>query len=223
MIKRLLIIPARSGSKRIKNKNIKNFLGRPIIEYPLSEAIKSNLFNKIHVSTDNYKILDKLKKFKLKEDFLRPKSLSLDSSTLSDVIKYVVNKLNQNYDEIWCILPCSPLIKKDDLIKIANMFKKARADHLMTVSSYPCPIEWAYTKKKGYLIELNKKKINIPSQNFKEKFYDTGNVYVYKKNFFSKKKINKIGFNLPNDKGIDIDTINDWKFAEKIYLLNKNK
>ena len=103
------------------------------------------------------------------------------------------------------------------------MFKKARADHLMTVSSYPCPIEWAYTKKKGYLIELNKKKINIPSQNFKEKFYDTGNVYVYKKNFFSKKKINKIGFNLPNDKGIDIDTINDWKFAEKIYLLNKNK
>ena len=53
MIKRLLIIPARSGSKRIKNKNIKNFLGRPIIEYPLSEAIKSNLFNKIHISIAN--------------------------------------------------------------------------------------------------------------------------------------------------------------------------
>ncbi len=223
MIKRLLIIPARSGSKRIKNKNIKNFLGRPIIEYPLLEAIKSKLFDKIHISTDDQKIINKLKKFKLKKDFLRPKFLSSDNSVLSDVIKYVKSKLNYNYDEIWCILPCSPLIKKNDLIKIANQFKNSRADHLMTVSSYPCPIEWAYKKKGGYLIELNKKKLNIPSQKLKEKFYDTGNIYVYRKNYFSKKKINKIGFHLPYERGIDIDTIEDWKFAEKIYLLNKNK
>ena len=71
-IKRLAIIPARSGSKRIKNKNIKKFIGKPIIFYSINSAIKSRLFEKIHVSTDDKKIQNKIESLGLNVDFLRP-------------------------------------------------------------------------------------------------------------------------------------------------------
>ena len=75
-INRLLIIPARGISKRIKNKNIKNFCGHPIIYYSLQTAIKSKLFTKIHVSTDSDKIIKILKKYNFIVDFKRPKKIS---------------------------------------------------------------------------------------------------------------------------------------------------
>ena len=90
--KRLLVIPARSGSKRIKNKNIKLFNGKPIISYPIQAAIKSKLFNKIHVSTDSVKIANICKKLGIPDEFLRPKKLSGDKVTLFDVMKFVKSK-----------------------------------------------------------------------------------------------------------------------------------
>ena len=78
MVRRLLIIPARGNSKRIKNKNIKNFCGKPIIYYSLVNAKKSKLFDKIHVSTDSHKILRIVNKLGFKIDFLRSKKFSSD-------------------------------------------------------------------------------------------------------------------------------------------------
>ena len=89
--KRLLIIPARSGSKRIKNKNIKNFFDKPIIHYPLKVALKSNIFNKIHVSTDSKRIQKTVQIIGNFVDFLRPKNLSKDETSLKTVINYVLN------------------------------------------------------------------------------------------------------------------------------------
>ena len=89
MIKRLAIIPARSGSKRIKNKNIKKFLGTNLINYSVDACIESNIFKKIHISTDSSKILNLLKK-KIEIDFLRPKNLATDKTPLISVINYVL-------------------------------------------------------------------------------------------------------------------------------------
>ena len=75
MTKRLLIIPARGGSKRIRNKNIKKFYKKPIIQYPLNSAKKSKLFNTIHVSTESKTIFTLVKKIGFKPDFLREKKL----------------------------------------------------------------------------------------------------------------------------------------------------
>ena len=118
-IKRLLIIPARSGSKRIKNKNIKNFVGKPMIYYPINTAIKSKLFTKIHVSTNSKKISKLAESFGVMNDFYRPKNLSNDKASLFPVYKFVVNNyllLGQKFDEVWCILPCSPFLDKNDLV-----------------------------------------------------------------------------------------------------------
>ena len=89
-LKRLLIIPARGGSKRIKNKNIKKFKNRPIIFYTINNALKSKLFNKIHVSTDSNLVKNCWEKIKI--DFMRPKKLSDDKTPLFDVYRFVVNQ-----------------------------------------------------------------------------------------------------------------------------------
>ena len=96
MIKRLAIIPARGGSKRIKNKNIKSFCGKPIIYYPLEALKKSKLFSKIHVSTDDDKILDLVENFGFKVDFKRPPNLSDDFTPLMPVLIHILSDLNLN-------------------------------------------------------------------------------------------------------------------------------
>ena len=102
-MKRLLIIPATLGSKRIKEKNIKKFFGKPIIYYSIQLALKSGLFNKIHVSTESKKIKNIVEKFGLKIDFLRNKKLSTNRVKLIDVFRHVVKKfklLGESFDQI---------------------------------------------------------------------------------------------------------------------------
>ena len=147
---RLLIIPARGGSKRIKNKNIKKFHNKPIIQYPLTSAKKSKLFNIIHVSTEDKSIFKLVKKIGFNPDFFRDKKLGNNSVSISEVIKFVINKfikMNKTFDEVWCIYPCSPLINEHDLKKISIYFKKQK-DSLMTINEFPAPVFWALKKKK---------------------------------------------------------------------------
>ena len=147
-MKRIAIIPARGGSKRIPDKNIKNFCGNPMISYPIKALIESKLFEKIHVSTNERKVVEVVNKIGLKVDFYRPESLSDDYTPIMPVVKYVIGeyrKKNENFDEIWVVLPCSPLINSKDLIKASIKFKQTNSlNSLMAVSEYPVPIEWAF-------------------------------------------------------------------------------
>jgi len=115
--KSICIIPARSGSTRIKNKNIINFFGKPIISYAITAAIKSNLFDKIIVSTDSKKISKISISYGATVPSLRPKKLSNTKSTINEVMKYCVQKYNlKNYRYLFCIFPSSPLLVAEDLI-----------------------------------------------------------------------------------------------------------
>ena len=101
-IKRLLIIPARSGSKRIKNKNFKKFKGKPIISYSILTALKSKIFSKIVISTDSRKYLKYLMKFNVNIS-LRSKKLSNDDATIESVMRNVLSEydeLGNNFHEI---------------------------------------------------------------------------------------------------------------------------
>ena len=115
MIKRLAIIPARGGSKRIKNKNLKFFCGKPLIYYSIKASQQSDIFSKIHVSSDSIKILNYSNKQKIKTDFRRPKYLADDKTDINKVLKYVVSKyksLGKIYDEVWLVFPNNPFITK---------------------------------------------------------------------------------------------------------------
>ena len=227
-MRRLLIIPARGGSKRIKNKNIKIFNYKPIIYYPLKAAKKSKLFDKIHVSTESKKIVSIINKIGFKPDFLRKKKLANDKTDINDVINYVIKKFNNLkiiFDEVWCIYPCSPLINENYLIKINYFFHKNK-NSLMTISEFPAPIYWALKKdKKKILNPFFKSKINIPSNNMKKLYYDNGCIIILKKKDFLKKfnKIKFIGYEMPIYKSVDIDNINDWKLALDFYKMLRKK
>ena len=106
--KRLLIIPAKSFSQRIKNKNFKKFYEKPIIEYSIDTAIKSRIFDKIHVSTEKMSILNKLKKKKIIFDFLRDSRLTKKKIGLFEVYKFVVQEFKKRglfFDEVWTCCP----------------------------------------------------------------------------------------------------------------------
>ena len=152
MTKRLAIIPARQGSQRVKNKNIYNFFGKPIIWYAINTAKKSKLFDTIHVSSNSKKIIDLVKKFNLNTDFKRPNKLSDNHTGLLDVIIYVLDeykKRNKFFDTVTLIYPWSPLLDFNDIIEANKIFEKNKKQYpLISISSFPAPSEWAFKKKR---------------------------------------------------------------------------
>ena len=228
-IKRLAIIPARGDSKRIPKKNIKDFHGKPIILYPLQVLHESNLFDKIHVSSDDQDIISVVEEYGLKVDFIRPSNLSDDFTPIMPVLKYVVEeyrKRKEFYDEVWVVFPCSPFIKTEYLVKASNkMIKSQKSNFLMSVTEYPVPIEWAFRIDKNKLLQpLNQGSFAIRSQDIENKYYDTGMFYAYSNERIinsEQKGIdeNIIPYFIPMDNAVDIDEIKDWEFAENLYKL----
>lgn len=224
-MKRLLIIPSRIGSKRILKKNIKLFLKKPIINYSIKTAKLSNLFDKIHISTDSKIVKKIVEKQKIKVDFLRSKDLSNDKVGLLDVFRFVIKKYKQlgfNFDEIWFLTPCSPLIEAQDLINASIFFKKNKLKAMLAIAENSPPIQWSFEiKRKNQLKPLFKNFLKYRSQDIPKTYYDTGTFGVYKSPVLEKKKLIKYsGFILPKYKGIDIDTSDDWALAEKIFKKN---
>ena len=224
-INRLLIIPARGNSKRIKNKNIKNFCGHPIIYYSLQTAIKSKLFTKIHVSTDSDKIIKILKKYNFIVDFKRPKKISSNYTEAIDVLRYVVDRFKEKgseFEEIWSLSACSPLIKVKDLLSAAKLMSTKKNKILLPVTEYSAPIEWAFKfKKNNYLQPTRPGFYKKRSQDLEKKYHDTGAFICIPKKFLSKKiKLldqHYLGKIIPKSRSIDIDEIEDWKLAESLY------
>ena len=102
------------------------------------------------------------------------------------VIKYVVEKyleMNQSFEEIWVIFPCSPLLKVKDLIQASIQFNQNQSfNTLMTVTEYPVPVEWAFEiNKEGVLVPIRKGNFAIRSQDLNKKYYDAGMFYIYSK------------------------------------------
>ena len=230
-MKRLAVIPARGGSKRIPKKNIKDFCGQPMISYILNCAINSNLFEKIHISTEDLEIASCAEKILgEKLDFMRPASLADDFTALMPVLNYVKNEYafnNQHFDEIWMLMPCSPLLEIDDLHNAADAFSKAPVGtNLLTVAEYPTPIEWAFNKDENDILSpCNPGMFKIRSQDISNKYYDTGSLAIFLANNIGEvaDDIDKsfVGFTLPKIKAVDIDTEDDWKLAEALFLLKK--
>ena len=114
----IAIIPARGGSKRIPKKNIKLFMGKPIIEYSIKAAIESNLFNKIIVSTDSKQIADFAINSGAEIPFMRPGEFSDDYTPLSQVIKHALNWYEEqyiNFEYACCILATAPFVRTEDI------------------------------------------------------------------------------------------------------------
>ena len=226
--KRLAVIPARKGSKRIKNKNIRLFENKPILSYSLETAIKSELFDFIHLSTDSRKILDLGCRLGLTKVKLREK-LSGDNVPLIDVIREIFLHYKNNniiYDEIWLIMACSPLLEVKDLIGAKQLFNKNKKITCMPVTKFSSPIERACMLDKNFFIKQKRKKNKNRSQDYLDYFYDTGSFAIFPK-FMIESNMNLnikwLGYEIPKERSVDIDDLSDWKIAEALYRLKNSK
>ncbi len=227
-LKRLAIIPARLGSQRIKQKNIKLFFGKPMIYYPITALKKSNIFDKIFVSTESNKIKKISKNLGADVDFLRPKSLSKDKITLKEVLLDVLKNFaskGQKFDEIWMVYACNPLLDSGNIIKAKNQFKKTNGQYpLISLKEYEAPIEWAFKKEKNFFKSTNKKKLYLDSKKIKKSFFECASFVIYKKKHISVKKnhYRYFGYILSNDSAVDIDNKNDWNHALSLFKIKNN-
>ena len=221
-IKPICVIPARGGSKRIKNKNIINFFGKPLIYYSIFTALKSKLFSRVIVSTDSLKIKKISKKFGAEVPFLRKDKLSNDYATTKDVLLDAIARINSKKINYHCLLyPTAPLINSKTLVKAFNILKKEKADALMTVSKYTNhPLRSLYIKKK-YLNFMWPKFQKKNSQDLIKLFHDTGSFYFFKtkkiinsKTFYPKKII---PYKLKIYETVDIDNYEDLALAKKLF------
>tara|TARA_B100000029_G_C17498309_1_gene931762 strand:- start:123 stop:803 length:681 start_codon:yes stop_codon:yes gene_type:complete len=220
----IAIIPARSGSKGVKNKNIKLLKGKPLIGWAIECCAKSKLFSKIYVSTDSKKYAKIAKKFGAVEIILRPKKFSKDNSTDYEMINHAIESIKINYDFIAHIRPTSPLRQIFQLKNALKIFKNSnytslRSVHEMQETSYK-----TFEINSGNLKPLRNTKMTIdqlngPRQSFPKTFVPNGIIDIYKKKFVLS---NKSLFGKKTKAYItplthEIDTIEDFKYIEFLW------
>ena len=220
---KIAIIPARSGSKRVKNKNIKIFNGKPMIAWPILAAKKSNLFEHIIVSTDSKKISKISKRYGAIVPFLRNKKLSSDGIGINEVINDVIKKsdLEKKIKFICCIMATSPFLKSKNLISADKMIRRKKNNFVFSAVKISNKILRSFTiDKRGKLKMIDNKYYNINSQNLKETYLDAGQFYFGKKSSWIKKKMiyskNSSIIEIAENGYADIDTPADWKRALKL-------
>ncbi len=231
-MKKLAIIPARGGSKRIPRKNIKLFLGEPIISYSIQAAISSNLFDEVMVSTDDEEIARIAKKHGAKVPFFRSDVNSNDVATTVDVIAEVIDKykqIGQVFEYTCCIYSCAPFVTKDLLIRSFFKLEVENLDCVFPLIKYGHPIQRALKKTIGGKIEMiEPKNMQIRTQDFEPSYHDLGQFYFFKTSeIISSNRlwtVNTGCVELREIESHDIDTLDDWEIAEfKFKYLHKIK
>jgi N-acylneuraminate cytidylyltransferase len=226
-MKKIAIIPARGGSKRIPKKNIKSFLGKPIIAYSIEAALQSGLFDEVMVSTDNLKIGEIAKKYGASVPFFRTDKNSDDYATTIDVIEEVLMQYqnnDQNFDYACCIYPCAPFVTAQNLQKSYSKLLEQDLDCVFPIVKYGHPIQRALRIVNTGLIEMfETENMQLRSQDFEASYHDLGQFYFFKTNEILKQRqlwTDNTGFiELKESEAQDIDTIDDWNLAELKYKL----
>ena len=224
-MKNIAIITARGGSKRIPRKNIKEFMGKPMIAYAIESAIKSEVFDEIMVSTDDIEIAEIAKKYGAKVPFMRSEKTANDFATTNDVLIEVIeeyNKLGKSFDKFCCIYPCVPFLDSEILKNANEKFENSNADSLMPVVKYSFPIQRAVkVNSEGFLEYREPQYAMSRSQDLEAMYHDVGMFYFAKTNaFLEQKKLvttKTVLFEMDESVIQDIDTPEDWKMAELKY------
>ena len=230
-MKKLAIITARGGSKRIPRKNIRNFLGKPIIAYSIESAIKSGVFDEIMVSTDDNEIAEIAEKFGAKVPFKRSEATSNDTATTTDVIIEVLNeykKCGSNFDYACCIYPTAPFITPETIKTGFDKMLETETEVAFPVVKYSYPVQRALgIDKDGKLSMLYPEHSRSRSQDLTPRYHDAGQFYWFKTSAITPNmellKMKASPIIIPETQVQDIDTEEDWLIAEMKYKFMGNK
>jgi len=222
----LCIIPARGGSKRIPRKNIKNFLGKPIIAYSIEAAINSGLFSEVMVSTDDEEIAAVAKSYGATVPFFRSLESSSDFATTLDVIKEVVNMYEEKdmtFNAVCCLYATAPFVTAGHLKEAFSMFSEQKFDSLFPVMQFSFPIQRSIKISDNRSHFFFPEHVNTRSQDLEKTYHDAGQYYWLDNELVRSSDsiiTENTGANIINElEGQDIDNEVDWKLAELKYEL----
>ena len=232
MKKSIAIITARGGSKRILRKNIRMFIGKPIIAYSIGTALESGIFDEVMVSTDNTEIAGIARQLGAQVPFLRSEKNSDDNATTADVISEVIDtyrKLAIHFQYVCCIYPTAVFVTAEMLSRAKKVLEETSVDSVIPVVRFDVHIERALKKESdGSISFLNPQHIQTKTQDLPVSFHDAGQFYWLKIKSFERHRAlfmkRTFGMEIDPDRVQDIDTEEDWQTAEKKFrLLSGNK
>lgn len=227
----LAIITARGGSKRIPNKNIREFCGKPIIAYSIEAAIKSGVFDEIMVSTDSEKIASIAISFGANVPFMRSAETSNDYATTTDVINEVVSEYKKKgrfFERACCIYPTAPFVTAGKLQNAMRLLDEESVDTVIPVVSFSYPPQRGMLIKDDFIELCEPRHINSRSQDLEKIYHDCGQFYCFKTDAFIengnllKGRIKPLIVSELEVQDIDEET--DWDIAEIKYrmMLERN-
>ena len=227
---KVAIIPARGGSKRIPRKNIKLFLGKPIIAYSIEAALAANLFDEVMVSTDDEEIASIAKEYGASVPFYRSIESATDYATTVDVLLEVLSQYNSqgiHFDFGCCIYPSAPFSSKELLHQGYNKLVEEEHEVVFPALAYEHPIQRSFSLDPSNRIELfSKSEEYTRTQDLKSYYHDAGQFYWFNSRSLTVNKSLMKGkvaiLKLSPIEAHDIDELSDWKMAEFKYKLLKN-
>lgn len=228
---RIALIPARGGSKRIPRKNIKPFCGKPIIAYSIQAAKDAGCFDHIIVSTDDDEIAEVAHKEGADIPFIRPEEFSNDYATTMDVIRHTLGwyeNNNVNISAICCLYATAPFITAQDLRKGFDILQSEECAFTFSATSYAFPVQRAFYLNDQHSIQMfQPKHLETRSQDLVEAYHDAGQFYWCRAEAVRKNLPIFAAHSKPvlldRSRVQDIDTPEDWTFAQFLYKVMTQK
>lgn len=224
-MKTLCIIPARGGSKRIPRKNVKDFLGRPIMSIAIETALKSGIFDEVMVSTEDEEIAEIARQYGASVPFMR--SAEAASDTAPDVVflKEVISeyaKRGKTFDVICSLYACTPLVTGESLKRALDRFVETGADCVFPAIRYGAPPQRGFVIRDGKWVRMHPEYTYTRSQDLEPIFFNAGQYHFYNpQTFFDKEETERYyaPIEISEMEAQDVDNEVDWKLAEIKYML----
>lgn len=228
-MKNLCIIPARAGSKRIPRKNVKPFMGKPIMAYSIEAALDSGIFDEVMVSTDDMEFAEVAWKYGAQVPFMRSAATSNDFASTEDVLIEVLDEyktLGKDFDNLCCLYSTAPFVTSERLKEAYKTMQQENVDAIFTVVAYSYPVQRCLHIVNGKIGMKWPEFQSARSQDLETIYHDAGQFYFARvqqlrieKDLWMKNSVPMI---LPETEVQDLDTLTDWQLAEMKYnLLNK--
>ena len=224
----LAIIPARGGSKGLPGKNIKLLNGKPLIAYTIEAAMAAKKISRIIVSTDSRQIAKVAMDYGAESPFLRPKHLATDTALSIDIYDYTLSEIEKQeavkIEKFMVLQPTSPLRTAEDIDNAIELFNTKSADSVISYCQEYHPIKWhRYVTNEGKLKNIFEETLNN-RQEERPSYFPNGAIYIIRRDLIKKRSYisdNSYAYIMDKRKSIDIDTIEDFEYAEFL-LKNKN-
>lgn len=228
-MKNIAIISARSGSKGVRDKNIRELAGKPLMAYSIEAAIDSRCFDVVMVSTDSERYANIAKLYGAEVPFFRSRKTSSDTASSWDAVEEVIRgyeQMGESFDTLCLLQPTSPMRKAMDIENAYRLFQDKRAIAVISMTELEHPIEWCGVIDKTLSLEgFNNENDRIRRQDMRKHYRPNGAIYIVSvEEFRSNRNLYREGsfaYIMPQGRSVDIDNEFDFRFAE--FLINSKE